>query len=205
MIAHSNEPPEQRETIRRTPAGRRDVACRPAANARRRPGGPARGAGRAVEPAEHPPPAPQRAPGRRAAERRRAGRARVTPGAERRARRSRSARPRRGGRPNPTRARTAAKRQTRRPGPAPAPTAKPRVAPKPAEPPVPRQGFEAEETIELGRRCSRRAAASWRPRWWSSSASSPRLGSGRRARAAGRAHAAVRRLRAPQPEGPRQA
>ena len=33
----------------------------------------------------------------------------------------------------------------------PRPTPKPRVAPKPAEPPVPRQGFESEETIELGR------------------------------------------------------
>lgn len=39
------------------------------------------------------------------------------------------------------------KRTTR---PKPKPTAKPRVAPKPAEPPVPRQGFESEETIEMG-------------------------------------------------------
>jgi hypothetical protein len=31
------------------------------------------------------------------------------------------------------------------------PTARPRVAPKPAEPAVPRQGFESEETIEMGR------------------------------------------------------
>ncbi len=33
----------------------------------------------------------------------------------------------------------------------PRPTPKPRVEPRPAEPPVPRQGFESEETIELGR------------------------------------------------------
>jgi hypothetical protein len=39
------------------------------------------------------------------------------------------------------------KRNTR---PKPKPTAKPLVAPKPAEPPVPRQGFESEETIEMG-------------------------------------------------------
>ncbi len=40
------------------------------------------------------------------------------------------------------------KRTTR---PKPKPTAKPRVAPKLAEPAVPRQGFESEERIEMGR------------------------------------------------------
>jgi hypothetical protein len=34
--------------------------------------------------------------------------------------------------------------------PTPKPIPKPRVAPKLTEPPVPRQGFEAEETIEMG-------------------------------------------------------
>ncbi len=33
----------------------------------------------------------------------------------------------------------------------PAPITKPRIAPKRAEPPVPRQGFESEEAIEMGR------------------------------------------------------
>jgi hypothetical protein len=45
----------------------------------------------------------------------------------------------------------AAAQPKRAPQTTPRPTAKPRVAPKPAEPPVPRQGFESEETIEMGR------------------------------------------------------
>ncbi len=50
--------------------------------------------------------------------------------------------------PRAERATTKPKRATRT---QPKPTAKPRVAPKPVEPPVPRQGFESEETIEMGR------------------------------------------------------
>jgi hypothetical protein len=76
MIAHADEPLEQRETIRRTPAGRRVATDRRSATLDRR----NRGAGCAVEPAQHPPSAPQRASGRRAAERRRAGRSRVRSG-----------------------------------------------------------------------------------------------------------------------------
>ncbi len=62
------------------------------------------------------------------------------------ARQSAAARVERASTPPPERGEVEPKRKT-----SPRRTAQPRVVPKPTEPPVPRQGFESEETIEMGR------------------------------------------------------
>ncbi len=63
------------------------------------------------------------------------------------ARKSAAAQAERGSVPSPKRGEGKPKRAVRT---VPAPAAKPRVTRKPAEPAVPRQGFESEETIEMG-------------------------------------------------------